>query len=48
MNPAVILALIADLYGQVAQLTQERDRLLQQLEGQPAPKPVRPESSKAA
>lgn len=31
MNPAVILALISDLYAQVSALSQERDRLLAQL-----------------
>ena len=38
MNPAAILALISDLYAQVAQLTQERDAAQAQLADSRAPK----------
>lgn len=35
MNPSVILALIADLYGQVAALSEENKALREALEAQP-------------
>jgi hypothetical protein len=45
VNPAAILALISDLYGQVAALTEQNQQLQQQITElqaageQPAPKP---------
>lgn len=37
VNPAAILALLSDLYEQIAALQAENDRLRQQLAGAPAP-----------
>lgn len=38
MNPAAILALISDLYGQIAQLTQENQALREKNAEQPPKK----------
>lgn len=39
MNPAVILALVADLYGQVTALQRENQLLHERLAQQETPKP---------
>ena len=39
MNPAAILALIAELYERVAALTEENNRLRQQVDPESEPRP---------